>query len=177
MSNNRGKQFESVFRECCEKVDGVSIDRIHDQTTRYAGSSNICDFIAYKQPYEYYFECKTVHGNTLSIHSNPKKDKYGIEKGFYGNISDTQWNGLYEKSFIPGVFAGIVCWWVDKDVTLFIPIQVLVVHRNVLGEKSVRFDIDDPNVFKITGKKKRVFYDYDMRSFFKSIEDYLDRRD
>lgn len=174
---NRGKDFEGVFKECCEKVDGVSIDRLHDQTNKFAGSSNICDFIAYKKPYEYYFECKSVHGNTLSIFSNPKKDKYGRLKGFYGNISDTQWKGLSEKSLIHGVFAGIVCWWVDKDVTLFIPIQVLIVHRNVLGKKSVRFDIDDPNVFKITGRKKRVFFDYDMQDFFDSIKERKGERE
>lgn len=43
MSVNRGKQFEDVIKTAFEKVPGVSIDRLHDQTTGYAGSSNICD--------------------------------------------------------------------------------------------------------------------------------------
>ena len=69
MVENRGKQFENVIKTAFEKVDGVSIDRLHDQTTGFKGSSNICDFIVYKEPYEYYIECKSVHGNLLSIYS------------------------------------------------------------------------------------------------------------
>ena len=110
MSENRGKQFERVIREAFEKVPGVSIDRLHDQTNGFKGSQNICDFIVYKEPYEYYFECKSVHGRTLSIHSIPHTGKDGKVCGFYGNITDKQWGGLLEKSKIPGVFAGIICW-------------------------------------------------------------------
>ena len=40
---NRGKRFESVIKESFERVDGVSIDRLHDQTNGFVGSSNISD--------------------------------------------------------------------------------------------------------------------------------------
>lgn len=158
MSVNRGKQFEDVIRKAFEKVDGVSIDRLHDQTTGYKGTSaNICDFIVYKEPYEYYIECKSVHGNTLP----------------FRNITDTQWNGLLEKSRIEGVFAGILCWWVDRDKTVFIPIQELLLMRTV-GMKSLPWDaIDDydgdTKMVEIKGKKKRVFFDYDMEGFLDEV--------
>lgn len=157
MSVNRGKQFENIVKQAFEKVDGVSIDRLHDQTTGYKGSSNICDFVVYKEPYEYYIECKSVHGNTLP----------------FSNITDTQLNGLLEKSRIEGVFAGILCWWVDKDKTVFIPIQELLLMRTV-GMKSLRWDaIDecdgDTKMVEIKGKKKRVFFDYDMEAFFDEV--------
>ena len=45
MATNRGKQFEEVIKEAFESIPDVSIDRLHDQTTGYRGSSNICDFI------------------------------------------------------------------------------------------------------------------------------------
>lgn len=151
---NRGKQFEHHVKEAFEKVSGVSIDRLHDQTTGYRGSQNICDFIVYKEPYEYYIECKTVHGNTLP----------------FSNITDTQWNGLLEKSKIEGVFAGIICWWIDKNVTRFIPIQMLEILKTELTAKSIRFDFLHPDVVYIHGKKKRVFFDYDMKEFFNIIE-------
>lgn len=164
---NRGKQFEDIIKHAFLKVRTVSIDRLHDQTTGFANSSNICDFIVYKEPYEYYIECKTVHGNTLPFH----------------NISETQWNGMLDKIRIPGVRAGVICWWVDNDVTAFIPIELLNDLRNELGWKSVRYDyIDDYcndndellvnrlKPIKINGKKKKVFYDYDMIEFFKEIE-------
>lgn len=165
MAVNRGKKFEDVIREAFEKVPGVSIDRLHDQTTKFKGTSaNICDFIVYKEPYEYYIECKSVHGNTLSIHSNDPKHKYG-------NISNTQWEGLLEKSQIEGVTAGIICWWVDKDVTLFLPIQILYQLRRT-NNKSVRYDINEyiGNVVELNGKKKRVFFDYDMEEFLNEIQ-------
>lgn len=157
MAVNRGKKFENCIKEAFLKVSGVSIDRLHDQTTGYRGSSNICDFIVYREPYEYYFECKSVHGNTLP----------------FTNITDTQWNGLINKATIEGVFAGVICWWIDKDKTVFIPIQELVAMR-IVGMKSVRYDaIDDcegdTNMIEIKGKKKRVFFDYDMEGFLDEI--------
>ena len=165
MSVNRGKQFEDVIKQAFEKVPGVSIDRLHDQTTGYAGSSNICDFIVYKEPYEYYIECKSVHGNRLNIHGNNPKHKYG-------NITNTQWEGLLEKSKIEGVHAGIICWFIDKDDTRFFPIQYLKKYRD-LGCKSVAAfdDADDiEHPIEIKGKKKRVFFDYDMESFLNEIQ-------
>ena len=159
MAVNRGKQFEDVVREAFEKVPGVSIDRLHDQTTGWKGSSNICDFIVYREPYEYYFECKSVHGNTLP----------------FRNISATQWNGLLEKSFIEGVTAGIICWFIENEVTCFIPIQLLVELKNG-GHKSINVkDVDNfvyelGGAFKLVGKKKRIFYEYDMVEFFTHFE-------
>ena len=165
MAVNRGKDFENVVREAFEKVPNVSIDRLHDQTTGWKGSTNICDFIVYREPYEYYFECKSVHGNTLP----------------FSNITDKQWNGLLEKSKIEGVFAGVICWWIQKDTTLFIPIQILEAER-LGGKKSIRFDHENqflgyyPSIeleietIEKKRKKKRVFYDYDMEKFLNEIQ-------
>lgn len=157
MAENRGKKFEQVIREAFEKVPNVSIDRLHDQTNGFKGSQNICDFIVYKEPYEYYFECKSVHGASLP----------------FSNITETQWNGLLEKSKIEGVFAGVICWWIDKDKTVFIPIQTLELMRTV-GIKSVRYDAindcdGDTDMIEIKGKKKKVFFEYDMEEFLNML--------
>lgn len=164
MSQNRGKKFEEVIRRAFEKVPNVSIDRLHDQTNGFVGSQNICDFIVYREPYEYYIECKSVHGASLP----------------FSNITETQWNGLLEKSKIEGVFAGIICWWIDKDVTKFIPIRDLVIAKKC-GYKSIRYDtecyIEHPMdelgykafSIEIKGKKKRVYFDYDMEGFLDAV--------
>lgn len=170
---NRGKQFENVIEKAFKKVPNTSIVRLHDQTTGYLGSTNHCDFIVYNKPFEYHLECKSVHENTLSIHSIPKQDKNGKLHGFYGNITDTQWEGLLEKSKIPGVIAGVICWWIDKDITRFIPIQVLDYLREE-GYKSIRFDafpfrLDLFPIIEIKGKKKRVFFDYDAERFLTDV--------
>ena len=157
MSQNRGKQFENVIRKAFESVPNVSVDRLHDQTNGFKGSQNICDFIVYKEPYEYYIECKSVHGASLP----------------FRNITDTQWEGLLEKSEIEGVYAGIICWFIDKDITLFIPIQTLNDEKRA-GKKSVRYDSLDIWVnyeaIEIKGKKKRVFFDYIMEDFFNEVQ-------
>ena len=158
MPPNYGKEFEGVVRKAFEKVPNVSIDRLHDQTTGWKGSSNICDFIVYREPYEYYFECKSVHGNRLP----------------FSNITDTQWKGLMEKSQIEGVFAGIICWWIDRDRTFFLPIQKLAIWRyfdSALQLKSISVEQADKDVscIEIKGKKKRVFFDYDMEKFLNAV--------
>lgn len=166
MAENMGKKFEEVIKQSFLKVPGVSVDRLHDQMNGYAGSSNISDFIVFRQPNQYYIECKSVHGNTLSINSNDPKRKYG-------DISNKQWEGMLKKSKILGIYAGVICWWVDKDITLFLPIQTLQLMKT-LEYKSVRYDIFDTTdyvVVPIQGKKKRVFFDYDMNKFLRIMDD------
>ena len=153
MAVNRGKKFEQVVRESFERVPGVSIDRLNDNTAGFKGIAGICDFIVYKEPYEYYIECKSVHGASLP----------------FSNITETQWNGLLEKSKIEGVFAGVICWWIDKDITRFIPIQMLEILKIELNAKSIRFDFLHPDVVYIQGKKKRVFFEYDMEEFLNAV--------
>lgn len=156
MSVNRGKQFEDVFKQCTEKVDGVALIRLHDQTMGYLGAKNPCDFLIYKSPYLYPIECKSIHGNRLPL----------------ANITEFQFQELMKMNKIKGVIAGVICWYIDRDVTLFIPIGTLWALK-YNGAKSVSYEIkDDPEfqTFELTGKKKRVFFDYDMDNFFHTIE-------
>lgn len=163
MAVNRGKQFEEVIKQSFLKVKDVSIDRLHDQTTHFKGSSaNICDFIVYRKPYEYYIECKTVHGNTIPIYT-PNDDRK------YGAFTNKQWEGMLEKSHIPGVTAGAIIWFIDKDTTVYYPIQILEEIRN-LGKKSIRYDYFHPERIYLTGVKKKVFYDYNMFDLLKQLE-------
>jgi penicillin-binding protein-related factor A (putative recombinase) len=172
MSVNRGKQFEEIIQKSFEAVEHTVVARLHDQTNGYAGSKNPCDFLIYHKPVFLAIECKSVHGNTLSISSNPKPDKDGKLHGFYGNISDFQWEKLSEMSKVPGVVAGVMCWWVDKDITRFIPIQVLETLRECFEtKKSIRFDEEFGILMK--GKKKRVFFDYDINQFFEEVGEWL----
>ena len=76
---------------------------------------------------------------------------------------------MLEKSKIKGVTAGVLCWWIDKGVTMFLPIELLscIYER---GEKSVRFDFtgylySGSLLYHIKGTKKRVFFEYDMQDF------------
>jgi hypothetical protein len=169
---NRGKDFEGQVYDGFSKIEGVSIDRLSDPMAGYAGVKNICDFIVYKQPTLYYIECKSCYGNTFSIHSNDPKRKYG-------NITNNQWEGLLEKSKIPGVRAGILLWFIDHDETYWLDIRLLQKHKD-MGNKSVSYcadwvTVDDLNLGKwtrISGKKRRVLFDYDFAEFLGEMNFY-----
>ena len=156
MAVNRGKNFEAVVKDCFEQVPNTYILRLYDPQGGYVSVANPCDFIVYRSPKMYMLECKSVHGNLLPIYSPDPKKKYG-------NISNTQWERLLNASNY-GVVAGVLCWWVDRDVTRFLPIQTLTGYRNE-GNKSIRYDYDLSNSLIIKGNKKRIFFDYDFTEF------------
>ena len=155
MAENRGKKFEAIIRDSFNAVPNTNVVRLHDQTNGFKGSTNPCDFIVYKYPYQYMIECKSVHGNTLP----------------FSNITDNQRRGMLEASEVYGIVAGVICWWVDKDITKFIPIQLIQKMKDK-GGKSIRYDIlcsSGYSTIEIPGRKKRVFFDYDMEKFFEAI--------
>lgn len=157
MAVNRGKDFEGEVQAAIERLGDVHIQRLYDPQGGYASVSNPCDFIAYKRPQEFMLECKSTHENTLAIYSpNPKKK--------YGAFSNTQWEEML-KATKYGVVAGGVIWWIDRDVTKFVPIQELEKIRNT-GAKSIRYDLDIPGSVVIPGAKKRIYFDYDFTEFF-----------
>ena len=149
MSENRGNQFESVIKTSFENSN-FCIDRLHDQTNGFKGSQNICDFVVFRQPNIMYLECKSCHGNTFPL----------------SNITQTQWNGLLEKDLFQGVYTGVMIWWIDKDVTKFVPIYDLQILADS-GAKSIRFDTAFG--IEVPGKKKRVFFEYDMEKFWEEL--------
>ena len=155
MGVNRGKQFEDQVRAGFERVPDTSVLRLIDPQGGQAGVGNICDFVVYHYPHQWFVECKSCYGNTLSIHTNNPKNKYGA-------ISNTQWEGLLKQSVVTGVIAGVMVWFIDHDETMFIPIQVLKELRDG-GAKSVNIrKIDRALCCMIPGEKRRVLFDYDF---------------
>ena len=161
MNQNYGKDFERQVKLSLEQVHDIDVYRIPDQQSGYFGSKNLADFMVYKYPNHYYFECKTVHGTSLN----------------FQRITTNQWQGLLKKSQIKGNVCGILCWYVDKDVTLFLPIEFLEELKKI-GQKSVMYDtLLNPVYFSeiswkpkvVEGKKRRIFYDYDFESFFNEV--------
>ena len=160
MGVNRGKMFEDDIREALLRVPDTSVDRMYDQMSGYKGSCNICDFIAYHCPNQFYFECKSCYGNTLSINSNDPKRRYG-------DISNAQWEGLLAKAEIPGVTAGYFVWFIDHDLTIFITAKTLAAIK-FAGKKSLNFnELKDLGgaYYIVPGIKKRVRFDYDLKDF------------
>ena len=157
---NRGKQFENHLKDQFEKLSNVSIDRLYDVTTGFKNQNNICDFIVYRQGTLNYFECKAIHGNCLN---------------FKSHIRPNQWDGLLAKSKINGVNAGIIIWFIDHDITLFVDIQWLDYLIQNYGNKSFNIikDIKHIPVTIIPGVKKRVFFNYDLNKLLLDLDNYV----
>lgn len=156
MRVSRGKDFENEIRKAFSQHGNISLDRFPDPMAGYAGIRNICDFGVYKYPNKYYFECKAFSGNTLNFKSGITKD---------------QWEGLLDKAPIPGVMAGIVIWFIEHDITVFVPIQELKRIRDA-GAKSLNIkDITENKVdfVEVPGKKKRIMFTYDAALFIKNM--------
>lgn len=150
MAVSRGKKFENVIRECCERVLDVNVERLPDPVQGYLGVRNKSDFIVYKYPHQYYLECKSIQGNRFPL----------------SNLTKNQYEGMLGVSKVHGIIAGVIIWWVDKDVTKFVPIEEIEAAKK-LGEKSIPYYY--PGIV-LHGKKKRVFFDYDMKRFLEECE-------
>lgn len=157
-SKNKGKQFEEIIKKSFLKVPDVSIDRLRDAPRKMKNVDNPSDFIVYKKPHEIYVECKSHKGNTLPLSC----------------IREEQIRGMTEKAKIDGVKAGIIVWFIDHDLTVWIPINEIVFWRDI-GNKSINIkNIQDKHIERIRhiviqGRKKRVYFDYDMKDFLRRL--------
>ena len=161
MAVNRGKQFEAQVQAGFTALPDTYCLRLIDPQAGYAGVYNICDFVVYHKPLVMFLECKSVHTNTLSIYSNDPKKKYG-------KITNGQWEGLVDASRYDGVVAGYIVWFVDRDITLFVTAQELKRLRDG-GEKSLHCDKHRDHCIEVSGKKKRVLFNYDMGSLLQKL--------
>lgn len=151
--NNLGKKFEDVVRVSFDAVPGVSIDRLRDAPKKLKGVDNPSDFIVYKKPHEIYLECKSHKGNTLP----------------FSCIRAEQLNGMTEKSLKPGVIAGFLIWFIDHDLTVWVSIDVIKTLM-WFGYKSLNVkDLEKIPHLVIAGKKKRIYFDYDMSKFLDDL--------
>lgn len=121
----------------------------------YSGVNNPCDFIIYKYPNILFLECKAVHGNTLNFKSDIKKN---------------QWDKLLKYSEVEGVNAGIVCWYIDWDITVFLPIEYLqYLKEQDYKSFNIKKDINKIPRVILDGKKQRIFFDYNLKKFLEEI--------
>lgn len=164
MSDLKWKKFENLIYKQLSSIPNISIDRIKNNMGGLSGVNNISDFTLYFNPYFYYIECKAIHGKTLNYKSH---------------IRPNQWEGLTEKSKLNGVITGVLVWFIDFDITVFVPMTVLNYKRN-LGFKSLNvqdlslISVDGERIIWLQGKKKRVFMEYDMQNFLEQLTKYSD---
>lgn len=103
-----GKKAEGKIKEWLNRpADGYSFDRLPDQMTGQFGSKNICDFICFKSPYMYYLESKATW-----------EDRFD-----FSMLTETQHDGLLEKSNISNVFGLVVVLFASHKRAFVIDIR------------------------------------------------------
>lgn len=152
MARDRGKAFETKFKEDFQKLEDSSVDRLYDVMSGYKAIKQVSDFIAYLYPNIFYIECKSHKGASIPI----------------ANI--TQYESLKTKVDIKGVRSGVVLWLYEKDKVFYIPTKTITQMIND-GEKSIGIrHLDKYRIIEIPSTKKRVFMDSDY-SILKNLEE------
>ena len=155
MSVNRGKQFESKFKEdWVRTVPESSIDRIYDVVSGKKTISNISDFVGYKYPNIFYLECKSTAENTFNF------------------AKLTQYDKLVKKVGIKGVRAGVIIWFIKHDRVIYVPIKTITKMKED-GLKSVNIreiDATEYRFFNIPSTTLRVFLESDYSCLLETEE-------
>ena len=121
MNDLLGKKAEAKINEWLNKPeDGISFDRIKDQMTGLYGSKNICDFTCFKSPYMWYIESKATW-----------EDRFD-----FSMITDTQYEGLLDKSKIEKVFGVVIILFASYKRAFMLDIREI--DKLILsGKKSI----------------------------------------
>lgn len=121
MNDGLGKKAEGRIQEWLDRPElGYSFDRIKDQMNGFYGSSNICDFQVYKQPYMYYIESKATY-----------EDRFD-----FINITSTQMEGLRHKSAICGCYGLVIVLFATYRRAFIFDIQSIK-HIEDMGTHSL----------------------------------------
>ena len=163
---NYGKRFESDFQKSASMV--MNIDRLKDppqsfnsgcqgcpkQKTRFS-PRNLCDFIGFKCPDQYYFELKSHKGKSVPFSAIVAKEK------------DTRLKEMVQKEVDHyGVFSYVIFNWRDCGNDTFVVPAVLVYNFIQAAErKSIPYDWTEQNGTRLEHKLKRVRYSYDVEKW------------
>lgn len=118
------------------------------------GISNPCDYFCYYKPNMYMIECKTTSGASLP----------------FKNISEYQLKSLWESFIKYSIDSYLIVWYYEKERCRAIPISVIKEMIDE-GKKSIRYNYKDSRIVEITGKKKRVYFEWDWKRIFRSVYD------
>lgn len=108
ITDTLGKDAEKKIKEWLDRPEeGYDFNRIPDQLSGFYGSSNICDFHLYKYPYYYWIESKATWADRFD----------------FSMLTETQHNGLLEKSKINGVHSYVAVLFASYKRAFLIDIR------------------------------------------------------
>ena len=135
---NKGKKFEEIIKRDFNKLEQSKITRLYDPVGGYGGISNVCDFIAYKYPYSFYFEAKETQVNTFNLNKL------------------SQYEDLLEYKEIKGLFAGVLVWFSHKNIITWTSIETVEKLKGI-GIKSINCTIPITYDFEVKTEIARKY--------------------
>ena len=155
VTDTLGKDAEKKIKEWLDRPeDGYDFQRIPDQMTGFFGSSNICDFVLYKYPNHYWIESKATWADRFD----------------FTMLTDTQYNGLLNKSKIEGVDGVVIVLFASYKRAFWISIQEIDKLKNS-GKKSLNIKKIDTwgiqyHEIKTLNNNRKKLLDYDKEQEF-----------
>lgn len=141
-----GKRFEANFKESCDNNSAISVLRLYDNMSGYAGVKNMCDFVVTHYPHTHYLELKSHKGNRLP----------------FSAITETQYEGLLaEANKETGTVQGILIQYSELDIHVFVDIK-LIESMKQAGKVSIHYDEALLNGVSLDAMKKRVNWTFDL---------------
>jgi penicillin-binding protein-related factor A (putative recombinase) len=157
MPKNNGKRFEQDFVASLRGLDDVSVDRFFDAWQMRKNVANVSDYVAYRYPHQFYFECKSYQGDSIPLSA----------------LSHKQHSGLLQKSKIYGVVAGAVLNFrlegiEDEPQTYFMNIKDIEQMR-LNGLASINLDYSKAFGVRVDSQMKRTRYKYDALKLLQEL--------
>lgn len=156
-----GKKAEEKIKQWVDKPEnGYSFDRFYDQMTGYFMTSrNICDFVCYKYPNQYYIESKATY-----------EDRFN-----FSMLTETQHDGLLEKSKIPGVYGLVIVLFATYQRAFIINIKDIKKledsNKKSLNIKKInKWDIPYAEIPTLPSRKSLLDYDGDLQALVDNME-------
>lgn len=157
--NDHGKKAEEQIKLWLNRPElGYSFDRIPDQMTGfYMVSRNICDFMCYKYPYQYYIESKATYDDRFD----------------FSQLTDTQRMGLRAKSKINGCYGLVIVLFCTykrafiiniKDITDDTP-EANLTLKSINIKKEPKWTIPHWEIETIPSRKEFLDYTGDLPNF------------
>ena len=144
MPTNLGKVFEAEIKASIPS--DFYIERYKDDTSGFYGVSNPADYRLYKYPLTFLLELKTHKGKSIPL----------------AKIRDNQVQGMYRASQHKGIYGGFILNYRDLEETYYIAVDQMVSFITSQERKSIPVEWCRDNGIRITQKKKRVRYSYDL---------------
>jgi recombination protein U len=173
---NEGKKFEHQFHKSLEKEDFYVLRLIDppssfgkDSTRVRFSAKNPYDFLAYKSPYLFCLELKSVIGTSVSFQTEEEAKQ---KKNTSANIKWHQIESLMKADNFDGIKPMFVINFRKTNQTYAIPIAEFIAYTERITKKSINEQDCTTMGVLIPQTLNRKSYDYNFQFIYEDIHSH-----